>query len=292
MTEWIDFSVYAAMNAMYWFVSAGWASAWVLQMVADRNDEWLTVNQERAHILLPGRWLVGSRWFQWSCYAWGSVSLAILLAIQVDAWPPQFLSAATRASPRWEVLKEAHSTLLIIGLVCYFAVTVVSMRRVAKDVPLPERRRATLTPRTVSDFVPRWFRMVTYALIGAHLAGWVVVGTLGLYATPGFWVRFAGPVTFTGIFLLIAHAMVDRRASDALGVHDRRLGVRFAFGSLIYAQVMFAIRLYAEIVGPSFDVDRAMHLALVLMLVLGMALLAFAQRHHQRGLEHRLYDPA
>ena len=115
----------------------------------------------------------------------------------------------------------------------YFAVIVVFIRRLAKDVPLPERRQATFTPRTAGDFLPRWFRMATYALIGVHLAAWVVVGTLRLYSAPDFWVRFAGPVTFTGIFLVIAHAIVHLGASDALGVPDRRLGVYFAFGSLI-----------------------------------------------------------
>lgn len=287
MTEWIDFSVYAAMTAIYWFVSAHWAAAMALQMAGDRNQDWLAANREHARTLLFSRWLVGSRWFRRSCYAWGAVSLSILLAIQIGVWR-QVLSTATHAGSRWEVLKDAHSTLLIVGLLYYFAVIVVSSRRLAKDVPLPERRRATLTPRTVSGFVPRWFRMATYALIGVHLAAWVVVGTLGLYSAPDFWVRSAGPVTFTGIFLVIAHAMVHLRASDTLGVPDRRLGVYFVFGSLIYAQLMFALRLYGEVVGPSFDVDRALHLTLSATLVLGMLLLAFVPR----ALKPALYDPA
>jgi hypothetical protein len=186
MTEWIDFSLYAAMTVAYWFVSAGWAAALALQSAADRNEAWLTANRKQVTALLHGRWIVGSAWFRWSCYVWGALSLAVLLAVQVDAWP-QVLSAATGTHQQWELLKEAHSTLLIIGLVCYFALVVVSTRRVAKDVPLPERREATLTPRTLNDFVPRWFSTATYAVIGVHLASWVIVGTLGMYSTPGFW---------------------------------------------------------------------------------------------------------
>jgi hypothetical protein len=291
MTEWIDFSVYAAMTIVYWFGSAGWTSTLALQMVADRNEDWLTANRERACTLLVSRWLVGSRWFRCSCYAWGTVSIAVLLAIQLGVWP-QFLSTATDASQPWAVLKEAHSTLLIAGLLYYFAVVAASARQVTRIVPIPERRQATLTPRTVNDFVPRWFRTATYVLVGVHLAGWVIVGALGMYSTPGFWARFAGPVSFSGVFLLIAHAMVYRRSSDSVMFHDRRLGVRFAFGALIYAQFMFALRLYGEIAGPSPDVDRTMHLALVLMLVLGMLLLAFVQRNNPRGLKPALYDPA
>ena len=39
MTEWIDFSVYAAMTIVCSFGSASWAPTLALQMVADRNEE-------------------------------------------------------------------------------------------------------------------------------------------------------------------------------------------------------------------------------------------------------------
>jgi hypothetical protein len=291
MSEWIDLSVYAAMTAMYWFVCARWAPAWALQMVADRNEDWLTGNRERIASLLRGRWLVGSSWFMWSCYGWGAISLTVLLAIQVRAWP-QLLSASTVGSPHWEVLKDAHSALLIVGLLSYFGVVIVSTRRVHKDVPLAERRRASLIRRSVNDFVPRWLSNATYVLIAVHLAAWLIVGALGLYSLPDFWVRFLGPVVFTGINLAIAHGSVDRRLSDSLGFHDRRLGVRFAFGSLIYSQFMFLLKLYGEIVGPSFEVDRTMHLALVLMIVLAMLGLALFWGGGGRGVKPALYDPA
>ncbi len=126
--------------------------------------------------------------------------------------------------------------------------------------------------------------MGTYALIGVHLTAWVVVGALELYSTQGFWVRFAAPVFFSAVLLVIAHANVNRRFSDFFGFHDRRLGVRFTFMSLIYVQVMFALRLYGEMVGPSFEVARAMHLALVLLLTLTMLVLAVLWRHGPRRL--------
>lgn len=279
MTEWIDFSVYAAMTVAYWFVSAGWAQAMTLQMVADRNGDWLADNGERAATLLRGRWMVGSDWFRWSCYAWGTISLGVLLARQLGMWPAA-LSPLTGRSQPWEALKEAHSTLLIIGLLSYLAVIVVSTRLIQKDVPLAERRRASLTPRTIHDFVPRWFSLGAYVLVGIQLAAWIVVGLLGLSSSPDFWIRFAAPVAFSAIVLFIAHATVDRRFSDFVGMHDRRLGIRFAFGSLIYVQFMFGLRLYAEIVGPSFDVDRFMHLALSLMLVCAMVALMILPRRN------------
>ncbi|HEU4694917.1 MAG TPA: hypothetical protein VFS23_41410 [Vicinamibacterales bacterium] len=269
MTEWIDFSVYAAMIIAYWCVSASWARAMTLQMVADRNEGWLAENGERAAALLRGRWMVGSAWFRWACYAWGAISLAVLLARQLGAWPAP-IAPPTAGGRQWEALKDAHATLLLIGLICYFAVIVVSTRLIQRDVPLAERRRASLTPRTIHDFVPRWFSLGAYLLVGIHLAAWVVVGVLGLSSSPDFWIRFAAPVAFSAIVLFIAHATVDRRFSDFVGMHDRRLGVRFAFASLIYVQFMFGLRLYGEIAGPSFEVDRFLHLSLSFMLVFAM----------------------
>ena len=283
MSEWIDVSIYAAMIVSYWFVFAGWAQAMTLEMVTDRNADWLAANHERAATLLRGRWMVGSTWFLWSCYAWGALSVAVLPAAQLGAWP-QILSTSSRGSQPWEVLKDTHSLLLIVGLLYYLGVVVVSSRRVRTEVPLAERRQASLKPRTLDDFSPRWLSMGTYALIGVHLTAWVVVGALELYSTQGFWVRFAAPVFFSAILLVIAHANVNRRFSDFFGFHDRRLGVRFTFMSLIYVQVMFALRLYGEMVGPSFEVARAMHLALVLLLTLTMLVLAVLSRHGPRRL--------
>jgi hypothetical protein len=287
MSEWIDFSAYAAMIASYWFFCTRWGQTATLQMVADRNQDWLAANHERAATLLRGRWMVGSTWFLRSCYLWGAISLGVLLAWQIGAWPSS-LSSLTAGSQPWEVLKDAHSTLLIIGLVYYLGVVIVSMRLIHTDVPLAERRRASLTPRSVNDFVPRWLSRAAYVLVSIHLTAWVVAGVLGLSSTPGYWERFAAPLSFSAIMLLVAHASVDRRFNDFLMAHDRRMGVRFAFGSLIYIQLMFALRLYAEVVAPSFEVDRIMHLALTVMLVLAILALVIFGRSDQRRLNPAL----
>jgi hypothetical protein len=231
--------------------------------------------------------MVGSAWFLRSCYLWGVISLGVLLARQIGAWPSSLSSLTARSQP-WEVLKDAHSTLLIIGLLYYVGIVIASMRLIQKDVPLAERRRASLTPRSVNDFVPRWFSRTAYVLVGIHLTAWVVAGVLGLSSTPGYWERFAAPLLFSAITLLIAHATVDRRLSDLFMAHDRPMGVRFAFGSLIYIQLMFALRLYTEIVAPSFEIDRLMHLALVLMMVLAIVALAIWARNDPRGLKPAL----
>jgi hypothetical protein len=287
MTEWIDFALYAAMSTTYWIVSAGWARAVALQMVADRNEEWLAADGERAAALLRGRWMVGSTWFRWACYAWSAISLAVLLAWQMGIWPASPASG-TFGNQRWEVLKDAHATMLIIGLLGYFAIVVVSTRLIQKDVPLAERRRASLTPRTMRDFVPRWFSIGVYVLVGAHLATWIVVALRGVSSSPDFWIRFTALVTLSAILLLVARATVDRRFSDFLGMHDRRLGMRFAFGSLIGVQFMFGLRLFGEVSAPSFEVERVTHLALSLMLMVAMLALVMTARHDTRRLKPTL----
>jgi hypothetical protein len=135
------------------------------------------------------------------------------------------------------------------------------------------------------DFVPRWFSIGVYVLVGAHLATWIVVAVRGVSSSPDFWIRFTALVTLSAILLLVARATVDRRFSDFLGMHDRRLGIRFALGSLIGAQFMFGLRLFGEVSALSFEVERVTHLALSLMLVVAMLALVMTARHDTRGQE-------
>ena len=97
---------------------------------------------------------------------------------------------------------------------------------------------------------------------------------------------------FSGIFLVVAHANVNRRVSDFLGVHDRRIGVRFGFVVLICGQIMFALRLYGDVSGPSFDVERAIDLVLTIMLVVAMVGARAPVEQGPRGLKPTLYHPA
>lgn len=279
MTEWVDFFVYAAFAVMFWFVCARWSSQLVLPMIGDRNADWLAGNRELAASLLGGRWLVGSSWFLSSCYAWGAVSLVVLFTAQLGVWP---LSLSTAfGSQQWEVLKEAHTMLLIAGLVYYFGCVGVAAMRIRKDVPLATRRQASLARRSVNDFVPRWVWTTAFALVAVQLTAWAVVGALGLYSTPGFWLRFSGPAAFSAILIGVARAMVTQRPTHFSAPDGRRWGVRFACASLIYAQIRFALQLYKE-VDTTFEVARAMHLTLVLALVVVMLAIALVSRNGRR----------
>jgi len=267
--EWIDFSLYAALIATFWFVFALRTPQFVLGMIAGRNLDWLTSNKDRAGALLRGRWLAGSRYFLWFCYAWGTLGLFALSAVQVDA-VPQSILRFVHGGPKWEVLKDVNSAMFISGLLCYFACLGVALRRIRDEVPLAQRRHASLQPRSVGHFIPRWVRAGTYTVVAVHLAAWMVVGTLGLYPVPGFWVRFMAPIGYSAIFIVIARAMVMWRPSRLSNAAERRWGVRFAFAALVYVQVRFAIQLYGEIAGAPLGMDRLLHLGVVLCVLLMM----------------------
>lgn len=285
MNEWIDFSVYAVLIIMFWWAFATWTPGYILTMVDDRNAAWLAANEERATALLRGRWLVGSPWFLGACYLWGALSLGVLLAIQLGVLPA--LSPAALGSPAWEVLKDTNSILLIAGLVWYLGCGTIAYRRVQSDVPLTQRRSATLAPRSLDDFVPRWVQIGTYAVVVAQLAAWIIVGVLGLSSAPGFWVRFAAPVVFTAINIVIAQVLVNFRPSNSFGPAERRTAVRIAFAAQLYAQFRFAVQLYGEVVGAAFDMDRVLHLGLVLwMVVMILVLVVSSRNRHTHESSH------
>jgi pimeloyl-ACP methyl ester carboxylesterase len=271
--EWIDFSIYAALIVTFWFVFATWAPRFVLSMVANRNLDWLTANRDRAEVFCTERWLVGRGYFRLACYVWGTISLLVLLAVQVEALSGLILRLL-QGSPKWEILEDVNSAMLIAGLVWFFGCLGLAWRRVQQEVPLAQHRRASLVPRSVGESVPAWLRAGIYTLMAVHLGAWVFVGVFELYTAPGFWLRILAPLMFSGMMLVIAHMMVNARPAQFSGPLDRRLGVRFVFAALVYVQVRFAIQLYSEIAGASFAIDRAMHLSVVIWVLIMMLLVA------------------
>ena len=223
-----------------------------------------------------------SSWFLWSCRVGR-------FQPRRPARAPARRVAAVPASSSPAVSSGKSSRipiplLLIIGLLYYLGVVVISSRRVRTDVPLAERRQASLKPRTIDDFAPRWLSMGSYLLIAVHLTAWVVVGALGLYSTPGFWTRFAGPVCL--LRHPPRHRSCERQSPDQRLLRLPRPSPGCALRAWIadLRQIMFALRLYSEVAGPSFETDRAMHLALVLLLTLTMLVLAVLWRHGPRRL--------
>jgi hypothetical protein len=264
MTEWIDVLVYTSVIVTVWVLLPVWSSRFARAVVADRNPEWLAQHPDVAATL------TSSRWFLWSCMAWGALSAAVLLSFQLGAWP-QAWSVPEPDTPKWEALKDINSTLLIIGLVYLLVCCGLSLRWLYKYVPLAEHRQATLERRSIDDFVPRWLRIVTYTLVGLHAAAWLTVGVLELYSTPIFWMRLGLVIGISAIFFLMSRLGVRRRpnAMDRIfGPAYRRIEVRYGF-LMQLVPLAGIVRLYEEVTATvAVDVNRALHLAVALTVVL------------------------
>ena len=232
-------------------------------MIADRNPGWSAAHPD---IVLR---LERSRWFLNTYYAFAAVSLAVLLAITLE-----LISPLRTDVPKWEVLKDLHGTLMIVGMLGWFAAWFAWSRWLAKHVPLAEVRRATLRPRAVGDYVARPWRVVVETLTVLHLAVWLAVPVLGVAVDAPYWVAFAFLVFVTVLFAVVAALMPRRRP----GYADRIFGDGYRRAEL---KVAYILRLTPLIAGAmmlgekvfDLEVDRVGHL--VLTCVVSSILLVF-----------------
>ena len=253
MTEWIDFSVYAAVMLAVWFGLPAMNRHFIVPLVTDRNPDWLA-----AH---PGAVRTDHRLFQWSCFALGALSLAVLIWAMLEARPQQ-----------WMLLRDINTASVIVALLYFFGCALLFERWLRRAVPLATRRHATLERRTANDLVPRGLRLAIYAVVLLHLAVWLGVGLSGRYSTAAFWGTLAFQFAISAIFLLIAHGTVTRRpnATDRIfGPGYRRTEARVAFVAQLIPLLNGTARLYEEVSGGIPDeVNRMLHLAVVTIVVM------------------------
>ena len=263
MSEWVDVVVYASFIVAVWGWLAVWGSRVAILVISERNPAWIA---DRPEI---GRRFSESRWFQWSCLLWGSLSVFALLALQIGAWPQPL--AFARVPPEWEALKDVNSALLIAGLIYLASCAAVFYRWLHANVPRSSRRQATLERRSLTDYVPRIFQYAVYAVIVLHLATWLAVGVTGRYATSAFWGALVFQIAISGVFLLLMMNAVQRRpgAMDRMfGSGYRRTEVRGAFLVQLLPLPSGLVRLSEQVAGASSEqVDRFLHLGVVLLVV-------------------------
>ena len=271
MTEWVDFSVYAALNVALWFVLPAWSSQFTALYVTDRNPEWVVSHPDVATRLLR------RGWFHWILGGWGVLCLAALLALQVGALPPA-LATRLASQPAWEALKDLNSMLLLPGLLLFFVPALLFQRWLHRTVPLADRRTATLDRRSLDDFVPRWFQLMTYASVGIVLIAWLAVGAAGWYSTPIFWTRFAFLAALTPAFAFFVRLGVNRAPNSldrVLGPRFRAGEVRYGFAMHLLPPIIGAVRLYEEVTDTALvDINRAMHLGVALIVTVWVLRLA------------------
>jgi hypothetical protein len=268
MTEWVDLTVYAGLILALWFILPAWSARFTLPYVADRNPEWLAAHPEVAAKLTEGSW------FRWAYYGWGIASLAVLLAVQIDVIPPMFGSQSP-GTPKWEVLKDVNSVLILPGVVLFAVSGIVFTCWLNTAVPLAPRRQATLTRRSIDDFVPRWIQRLTYGFVSVVILAWLATAVLQWPVTGEFWGRFVVLAPLSPAFEFFVRLAVSRPPY----VMDRIFGptfrvseVRIGFAMHLLPPLAGLVRLYEHVAGTELvDLNRAMHLG-VAMIVTAWAL--------------------
>jgi hypothetical protein len=229
MSEWIDFVIYAAQAIVLWIFMPRWSARMALPMMRDRNAAWVDAHPDTLAGVMPGAW------FLKACHAWAVFTVLVLLATRLGLPTQDFLPRAAGTSG-WKLLMATNSVLLSLGLLGYLGGAVVFMRWLRKVVPPSQLRQATLQPRVIDDYVPRWFRILVYVAILTHLAAWLCVGAVGRFRHPDFWPAFAGIAILTALMFVLGRASVLRRPT----LMDRSSGFDYRSAEI---RVAFAIQL-------------------------------------------------
>lgn len=256
MSEWIDFAFYAFQIVLLWVLLPRQSAQYTTLAILDRDAEWPAKHPAVMQSLLR------SRVFLNMFYVFAVLSIGVLLSLRLGF---QFrILSGTTETPSWEILKDAHSALLIIGLIMYFGSFFFWTRWLAVHVPLAPRRSASLKPRHARDYLPRSWRIATEVLTVGHIALWLLVGALGWAGGAKFWWSFAAIAGMTVLFAAIAYFVPRRRP----GYPDRLFGEAYRHVEMRIACFMRLWPLAAGAIGLSelitgVDLARAGHLVIV-----------------------------
>lgn len=263
MTEWIDFLVYSIQILLFWIFLPRQGRSFTLPMIADRNPNWAA-----AHPQVVAQ-LERSRWFLNTYYVYAAASVAWLLLITLD-----IVSPLRNDVPKWEVLHDLHMSLMMLGVLGWFAALFAWQRWLVKYVPLADTRRALLRPRAASDYVPRSWRIGVETLTVLHIGVWLAVPALGIAVDAAYWGRFAFIVFVTILFAALVMLTPRRRP----GYPERVFGDGYRRAEL---KVAYILRLTPLIAGAmmlgekvfDLEVDRVGNL--ILTCVISSILLVF-----------------
>ena len=269
MSEWIDVLVYGALLGIVWFALPHANARFVLPMIESRNPGWLAAHPDAAQRLTR------HGWFQRFCYVVGALSLALLIAAQTGIWPDA-LSAPAFEAERWMVLSDLFTALMLLWLLYFGGSSVVFARWLKREVPLADRREASLEPRSIAAFVPRPLRLAIYSAVALHLSAWVLTGALGAYSSPTFWGGLAFQFGIALIFILIVRFIAERPPNvmdRTFGQEFRRTEVRVSFVAHLVPLMNGFARLHEVVTGTlAPEIDRASRLGLVLVMIVGIAI--------------------
>ena len=262
MSTWVDFAILAAVLAAFWFVVPSAGPRQTAAFIADRNPAWAASHPDAIRRLLE------SRWFARSCYALGVLNLAALASVQIGVW------FDTSADDHWQALWGVTVLSLFAGGAYHFAMYAVFRRWLDRDVPLAERREATLVPRRIEQYVTPRLRYSTYALVAAVPLAWLAVGALAQAPGAQFWKELANlaflSAVFSVLFSFVARISVARpqqMMDRALGAGFRGFEVRWAFLLQLVPPAVGVLALAQRLAGATpIAVQRGVQLGLMVVL--------------------------
>lgn len=235
MSEWIDFSVFAIQAIVLWIALPRHAARFTRPMLFDRNPQWAAANPELVAKLEHGGW-----WFK-ALQAWAIVTVIVLLMVRLG-----------KNTPGWEVLMTTSNALMAMGFVLFGLGIWRNLRWLKRNVPLAEIRRASLAPRSIDDFVPRWMQYLIYGFMAVNIlarpaAELIYPGRLG-----NIWGASILMLIMSLLMYLVATFGVARPPNQfdhAMGPNYRRLEVHVYFGIMVAIALTGLLNLLMEFNG-------------------------------------------
>lgn len=226
MSDWIDFTIYAAFLALLWIWFPSRMFCVWRSLARDRNRDWLARHPDQDRKLGDGRAIL------WPAYLAGALSVLAVVLVQTDLWPLAIFADGPRSYRNWQVM---NLSAMVFVAYAGFAILILRMRGL--KVPLAERRAATMEIRSVDMLVPRWRLVAVYTIGLANLAAYIAVGLLKLHAAPAevYWRGLIPLVLVIGIFTFMAWRAVRRppnRIDRIVGPNNRRIEMRIALNGM------------------------------------------------------------
>jgi hypothetical protein len=243
MNPWIDVAVYSTQLIVCLLFTSRWAGRFKGAVVVDRNPEWAAAHPQTIADL--------GRSSGWNLFiqAWALFSVLVLLAYQLDLEPATMKSPGT---PGWRTLLATAYLLLGIGFALFGLAAVGFTRWLKASVPLAERRHASLTPRSLDAFVPRWLKLVVFGILIASVAARPVASLFYPERVADVRAGFIFSLTTAGMLFLTVGISVRRRPTvfdRVLGSGYRKREVRACFALMAFHGVGGLAMLGLEISG-------------------------------------------
>jgi multisubunit Na+/H+ antiporter MnhB subunit len=246
MSEWIDCFLYVIQAALLWIGVPRQGRQLARPMLTDRNPEWAAAHPDEIARVERSWWLM-------ILPAWGLGSVLLLLAVQLGLLPP-YITPGTQETPAWEVLHATSNMLLLFGMVLFGVGAWRTLRWIKRNVPLTERRHATLAPRSSDNFVPRWLKYLIYGLMVITIVSRPLVDALYPARLDNVWGATILALIMGVLAFLAGRHGVERPPNHLdrmFGPAYRKLEVWVYFGVMALFVIMLLTSLAFDLVGAN-----------------------------------------